>query len=157
MGRGKSLLWGAQRFEIPQFQSDSHHSSRAPAKWKHQPAGSTPVIEDALWTEPRLNSGPDGLENMVYVALADISPSMIEEARKNCQKCGAESASFFLVDEFWSLPSSSFDFVHTFIVLQHISVRRGGEIIRKLISVLVDGGIGAIQVTYSDRRSEFYR
>jgi 2-polyprenyl-3-methyl-5-hydroxy-6-metoxy-1,4-benzoquinol methylase len=87
----------------------------------------------------------------------DISPSMIEEARKNCQKCGAESASFLLVDEFWSLPPSSFDFVHTFIVLQHVSVRRGEEIIRKLISVLVDGGVGAIQVINSDHRSAFYR
>jgi SAM-dependent methyltransferase len=87
----------------------------------------------------------------------DISPSMIEEARRNCERLGAESTSFLSVDDFWALPASSFDFVHTFIVLQHVSVPRGEQIIRKLINILADNGIGAVHVTIADRRSAFAR
>lgn len=83
----------------------------------------------------------------------DVSPSMLEEARKNCQKFGVESARLLPVDEFWSLPPSTFDFVHTFIVLQHIPLKRGEEIIRKLVGLLVEGGVGAIHVTFSNDRN----
>ncbi len=82
----------------------------------------------------------------------DVSPSMLEEARRNCGKYGAGSARLLSVDEFWSLPASTFDFVHTFIVLQHIPRKRGKEIIGKLIGLLVEGGIGAIHLTFSNDR-----
>jgi SAM-dependent methyltransferase len=87
----------------------------------------------------------------------DISPAMLEEARKNCQKYGANSARLMHADGFWSLEPASFDFVHSFIVLQHIPVKRGEQIIKKMVSLLMDGGIGAIHVTFSNNRSRIRR
>jgi hypothetical protein len=50
-----------------------------------------------------------------------------------------------------------FDLVHSFIVFQHIPVRRGEQILRQLIALLANGGLGAIHLTYSDTRSQLHR
>jgi SAM-dependent methyltransferase len=87
----------------------------------------------------------------------DVSPAMLEEARENCKKFGAVSARLLHVDEMDSLAPSSFDLVHSFIVFQHIPVARGERILRKLIDLIVEGGIGAIHLTYGNTNSAFRR
>lgn len=82
----------------------------------------------------------------------DVSPSMLKRARENCDKFGASSAQLLDVDELGSLPPASFDLVHSFIVFQHIPPARGELILRKLISLLAEGGVGAIHFTYTDTR-----
>ena len=93
------------------------------------------------------------------VLAVDVSETMLEEARKNCAKQGMENANvtFMTTAEFLRQPDASADFVHSFIVLQHIPPSCGYPLIQKLISTLKEGGIGAIQVTFSDKRSRLRR
>jgi len=79
----------------------------------------------------------------------DISPSMLQQARKNCDEYGAQSASLLSVGEMESLEPSSFGLIHSFIVFQHIPVARGERILQRLIGLLEEGGVGAIHLTYS--------
>ena len=55
------------------------------------------------------------------------------------------------------LALSSFDLVHSFIVFQHIPIARGEVILRELIDLIADGGVGAIHFTFSDPRSALRR
>jgi SAM-dependent methyltransferase len=83
----------------------------------------------------------------------DISPGMLEQARENCRKFNAGSVRLLHVDEIESLEPVGFDLVHSFIVFQHIPVARGELILRRLIALIAEGGVGAIHLTYSDSRS----
>lgn len=78
----------------------------------------------------------------------DISPSMLAEAQRNCDAAGARNVDLVRGDDELSALHGSFDFVHTFIVLQHIPVRRGEGLIRKLAERLRQGGVGMFHFTY---------
>jgi 2-polyprenyl-3-methyl-5-hydroxy-6-metoxy-1,4-benzoquinol methylase len=56
-------------------------------------------------------------------------------------------------DDELSQISESYDFVHTYIVLQHIPVERGEKLVRKLASRLAPGGVGMFQVPYTGGRA----
>jgi 2-polyprenyl-3-methyl-5-hydroxy-6-metoxy-1,4-benzoquinol methylase len=83
----------------------------------------------------------------------DVSPSMLEAARENCKRLGANSVSLLHAKDLDSLAPASFDLVHSYIVFQHIPVARGELILRKLTSLISEGGVGAIHLTYADSRS----
>jgi SAM-dependent methyltransferase len=87
----------------------------------------------------------------------DVSTSMLERARENCNKFDQKGVRLLHVDELDSLPPASFDLVHSVIVFQHIPVDRGYLILRKLISLLASGGVGAIHFTYADTRHPLRR
>jgi SAM-dependent methyltransferase len=87
----------------------------------------------------------------------DVSPSMLVRARENCKKFGADSACLLHIDMLNSLASASFDLVHSFVVFQHIPTARGEVILRELIDLIADGGVGAIQFTFSDPGSALRR
>lgn len=87
----------------------------------------------------------------------DVSPSMLAQARENCKKFGADSACLLHIDMLNSLALASFDLVHSFIVFQHIPTARGEVILRKLIDLIADGGVGAIHLTFYDPRSALWR
>jgi SAM-dependent methyltransferase len=87
----------------------------------------------------------------------DVAPSMLEVARANCKRLGADSVDLLHVDDLGSLASASFDLVHSYIVFQHIPVAQGELILRKLILLLAEGGVGAIHFTCVDRRSAVRR
>lgn len=78
----------------------------------------------------------------------DISPQMIEEAKKNCSERGVENASFALSDENLSKVEGKFDLIHSFIVFQHINPTVGEKIFKRMTEMLNDGGIGVLQVTF---------
>ncbi|MGA7158386.1 MAG: class I SAM-dependent methyltransferase [Acidobacteriaceae bacterium] len=82
----------------------------------------------------------------------DVSQSMLAEARENCQKFDVSSAQLLHSDEIDSLAPASFDLVHSFIVFQHIPVAQGELVLRKLIGLIAEGGIGALHFTYSNPR-----
>lgn len=86
----------------------------------------------------------------------DISPGMLEEAAANCSKRGITNASFVTSDDNLSKVSGQFDLVHSFIVLQHIPVVRGRQIIDRLISLMTPGAIAVVHVTYFWNKP-FYR
>ncbi|HEX6628877.1 MAG TPA: class I SAM-dependent methyltransferase [Gemmatimonadaceae bacterium] len=85
----------------------------------------------------------------------DVSPSMLAEARRNCDAAGAANVELVQGDDELSRVAGTFDFVHSYIVLQHIPVERGERLISKLASVISDGGVGMFQVPYSTGRTSF--
>jgi SAM-dependent methyltransferase len=82
----------------------------------------------------------------------DVSPSMLAEARRNCDSAGAKNVTLAQADDKLSGVTGNFDFVHTYIVLQHIPVDRGERLVRKLAAKLAPGGIGMFHVPYTAGR-----
>lgn len=80
----------------------------------------------------------------------DISEAMLAEAGRNCSKRKAENVKFLQADEFLSGAENEFDFIHSFIVFQHINPVWGEKIIRKLLKSLAVEGIGVLHLTYAD-------
>jgi cyclopropane fatty-acyl-phospholipid synthase-like methyltransferase len=77
----------------------------------------------------------------------DVSPSMIQEAERNCREHGIDNASFILSggDDLPNV-SGQFDLINTIIVLQHIPPDRGYKLIRRLLDLVAHGGIIAMHV-----------
>lgn len=82
-----------------------------------------------------------------YVTGVDVSPSMLAEARRNCGAMGVNNVELVVSDDTLSRLQGDYDFVHSFIVLQHIPVARGMRILGRLVELLAEGGVGVIQVT----------
>jgi len=82
----------------------------------------------------------------------DISDSMLKEAEANCRALNVENTEFYKSDDRLSaIQKFKFDFIHTFIVLQHIPVDRVRVIFSQLLHLMKDGAVGAIHLTYADR------
>ena len=79
----------------------------------------------------------------------DIAPSMLAEARRNCELNGVSNAQFVMSDDTLSAVNGDFDLVHTCIVIQHIEIARGLKLFEALVSRIRPGGIGALQVTFA--------
>jgi Cyclopropane fatty acid synthase and related methyltransferases len=84
-----------------------------------------------------------------HVTAADVSQSMLVEAKRNCRARGIGNVDFVKTEGTTPLWHQKFDFVHSFIVLQHIPAARGQRIFANLVSALQNGGICAIHVTYA--------
>lgn len=90
------------------------------------------------------------LQNVVGV---DISVPMLKEAKKNLDKRGITNVKLLQSNDITKTNfTHSFDFIHTFIVLQHIPQDYGYTIIDKLISLLNMGGFGMIHFTYYKKK-----
>ena len=83
---------------------------------------------------------------MREVVGVDISPSMISEARQNCEQAGVGNVRFVTSDDALSMVQSRFDLVHSHIVLQHIPWRRGRILIQAMASRVNPGGYLVAQV-----------
>ena len=79
----------------------------------------------------------------------DVSESMLTVAANNAREQGLSNVTFVKGDDTLSCVEGTFDFIHSFIVFQHIPPQRGLAIFQGLIDRLVDDGIGALHVTYS--------
>lgn len=84
-----------------------------------------------------------------HVVGVDISDAMLAEARSNAARSGAANVTLLKSDDDLSAVDGAFDFVHSYIVLQHIPVERGEAITRRLIALLEPGGVGALHYTYA--------
>jgi len=83
----------------------------------------------------------------------DVSPSMLAEARRNCDAAGAGNVRLVAGDDILSAVNGQFDFVHSYIVLQHIPVERGERLVERLAATLAPGGVGMFHVPYSSGRA----
>jgi cyclopropane fatty-acyl-phospholipid synthase-like methyltransferase len=83
-----------------------------------------------------------------HVTGVDISSSMLEVAKQNCSERGINNVDFVRSDDELSRVTSKFDFIHSYIVLQHIPIRRGETIIKNLLERLNDEGILAIHFPF---------
>jgi SAM-dependent methyltransferase len=81
----------------------------------------------------------------------DVSPSMLQEAKRNCEERGITNVELLASNDELSLVTGVFDLIHSYIVFQHIPVVRGRAIFSKLLQHLKPGGVGALQLTYSKR------
>lgn len=76
----------------------------------------------------------------------DISESMLQEARKNCESQRVGNATF--LDSIDDLASAApFDFVHSFIVFQHMPRKAGMRALRQLLDGLSSRGVIALHFT----------
>lgn len=77
----------------------------------------------------------------------DVSQSMLVEAGKNCQARSINNARLLRCDDDLQVLYDKYDFIHSFIVFQHIPVRRGEKILQRLLSHLDSEGIGVLHFT----------
>jgi 2-polyprenyl-3-methyl-5-hydroxy-6-metoxy-1,4-benzoquinol methylase len=74
----------------------------------------------------------------------DISPPMIAEAQSNCRKLGVQNVTF---SQTMGDAEMKYDLVHTYIVLQHIPLSRGLQLIGQLIDRTRPGGVCFLHFT----------
>ena len=79
----------------------------------------------------------------------DVSDSMLTLATKNCEERSIANVRFLKADDQLSSLTGKFDFIHSYIVFQHIPVRRGECIFKRLLGHMEDGGIGVVHFTYA--------
>jgi SAM-dependent methyltransferase len=79
----------------------------------------------------------------------DVSPSMLAEARRNCDAHGATNVRLLPSDDALSAVDGTFDLVHSCIVLQHVELIRGRALFQHLVERIRPGGMGALQVTFA--------
>lgn len=96
-------------------------------------------------------------QRFVHVTGVDVSLSMLKEARANCVAQGVQNVTFVESDDDFSRVTGQFDFIHSYIVLQHIPVRRGGRIIELLLEHLKPGGVVALHVPFMRKASVLRR
>lgn len=78
----------------------------------------------------------------------DVSPDMLQEAKRNCAARGLQNVELVLGDEELSRVEGQFDLITSYIVFQHIPVERGEMLFKNLIGHLQEGGVAAIHFTY---------
>ena len=75
----------------------------------------------------------------------DVSPSMLAEARRNCEARNITNVELLDASALPQL-QPEFDVVHSFLVLQHLAPAVGLGIAERLASLVRPGGAGVIQV-----------
>jgi ubiquinone/menaquinone biosynthesis C-methylase UbiE len=87
----------------------------------------------------------------------DVASSMLREAEKNCHEQKLTNVSLVQADDQLSLLEGSFNFIHSYIVFQHIPVRRGEALFEILLDHLAENGVGVIHFVYRRNISRFRR
>lgn len=78
----------------------------------------------------------------------DISSNMMKEAEKNAVSANLSNIEFKQTNQFLSENGEKFDFVHSFVVFQHINPKEGEKIFENVVKKLETGGIGVLHLTY---------
>ncbi len=78
----------------------------------------------------------------------DISPSMLAEARRNCDRLQLHNVDLVGSDDGLRGVQGSYDLIHSHIVFAHIDPRRGYAIMEALAGKVRPGGFIAVQVLY---------
>jgi 2-polyprenyl-3-methyl-5-hydroxy-6-metoxy-1,4-benzoquinol methylase len=86
-----------------------------------------------------------------HVVGVDISESMINEAKRNCESLSIRNVTFVKSDDNLSQLNERYDLIHSYIVFQHLSVRRGEAIFKRLLQRLENGGVCVVHFTYAKR------
>lgn len=84
-----------------------------------------------------------------HVVGVDVSNAMLEEATRNSKKYGVNNVEFIQSDDTLSRVSGTFDFIHSYIVMQHIPPARGERLLLRLLELLNEGGVATLHFTYS--------
>ena len=89
----------------------------------------------------------------------DISQAMLDEAGRNCAARGVTNVRLATSAEYFASGADAepVDFVHSYIVFQHIPPRAGLWLADALVRRLAAGGVGALHFTYARRTSSLRR
>ena len=82
----------------------------------------------------------------------DVAPGMLNLAAENAAAAGIANVTFAIGDDNLANIEGSFDFVNSYIVIQHIPPERGYRLLEKLFEKIRVGGVGSIQLTYAKAR-----
>lgn len=82
----------------------------------------------------------------------DVAPRMLELCQQNLALAGLKNGSVVLGDDTLSRVEGEFNFVNSYIVLQHIPPERGIVLIGRLLELLAVGGVFSLQFTYAKER-----
>jgi SAM-dependent methyltransferase len=85
----------------------------------------------------------------------DVSDAMLTETTKNCHAAGVQNITLAKSNDRFDNVSGEFDFLHSFIVFQHIPVRRGEMIFGEMLRRLAENGVGALHFTYAIHASSW--
>ncbi|WP_083489870.1 class I SAM-dependent methyltransferase [Stenotrophomonas ginsengisoli] len=80
------------------------------------------------------------------VFAVDVSPAMLAEVEYNCSRFGVSNLTPLVSDDALSKLPGMLDFVHSYLVLQHIPTRRGMRLIGEMAGRVSDGGYLAFQL-----------
>lgn len=80
----------------------------------------------------------------------DISQNMLDVAAENAKMFGVDNVSFVQGDDNLSRVSGEFDFIHSFVVFQHIDPKIGEPIFKKMVESLSENGIGVLHFEYAN-------
>jgi SAM-dependent methyltransferase len=80
----------------------------------------------------------------------DIAQGMLDEASNEATRRGIDSVHFASSLDRSQFTPDRYDFVHSYIVLQHIPPKIGYGIIADMLTALRPGGIGAIHLTHAE-------
>jgi len=87
----------------------------------------------------------------------DVSPAMLEVAQRNAADAGVANIEWVVSDDSLTRLQGQFELIHSFIVFQHIPVRRGLAIVPRLLDHLAPGGVAVLQFTYWDSNPRWRR
>ncbi len=82
----------------------------------------------------------------------DVAPAMLELCRGNAKAAGVDNIELLEGDDELSGVTGPFDFVNSYIVLQHIPPDRGHRLIQAMLDRVAIGGVASLQVTYAKSR-----
>lgn len=83
----------------------------------------------------------------------DISDGMITEAKRAASAANLTNIEYDTSLNKHRFSASLYDFIHSFIVLQHIPIKSGEKIIADLLQSTKVGGVGVIHFTYENSES----
>lgn len=90
----------------------------------------------------------------------DVARPMLEAARENCARHGAPHAELVQSGppgRTFAAVTGEFDFIHSYIVFQHIAPSVGWRILDELLDRLRPSGVGALHFTFAWRASPLRR
>ena len=87
-------------------------------------------------------------EQFEHVTAVDVSQAMLREARRNAEAAGLTNITWLPSDDRLTAVHGRFDLAHSVITLQHVDVPRGRALFARLVELVAEGGVGAIQITY---------
>ena len=83
----------------------------------------------------------------------DVSDAMLKECELNCIENKISNIRLLNAAEYSASFSEKVDFIHSYIVFQHIPVRKGISILLKLLENLSENGIGVLHFTFSKKNN----
>jgi 2-polyprenyl-3-methyl-5-hydroxy-6-metoxy-1,4-benzoquinol methylase len=79
----------------------------------------------------------------------DVSPAMLEEARRNAASSGVESLELVRLDSLREEELGELDLINSYITLQHVPEEKGFGYLRNLLGMVAVGGFAAIHLLHT--------